>query len=182
MNPQDTPTPSSDNGFGSAPFGADQPASQAPVQSSPEADAAALQAIEALESEDLPASTAGASISSPLGSEPAVAGVSDAPIDAIKSSLEPVASPLPINPAPLTGDQTTAIADTTALEASAAGAVVAAGAKASQAFSNTQAPAVQPASPVVDKKKSSNKLLAVLILVLIIIVAATAGYFVWQAL
>jgi hypothetical protein len=177
MNPQDTPTPSSDNGFGSAPFGADQPASQAPVQSSPEADAAALQAIEALESEDLPAS-----ISSPLGSEPAVAGVSDAPIDAIKSSLEPVASPLPINPAPLTGDQTTATADTTALEASAAGAVVAAGAKASQAFSNTQAPAVQPASPVVDKKKSSNKFLAVLILVLIIIVAATAGYFVWQAL
>jgi len=161
----------------------DQNQPYTPVESTPEADEAALQAIEALESEELGATQEppAVSIITPIESTPAVAGVTDAQVEAA-TSLEPVATSVPINPTPILGDQTVSVPDTSPVEATASGVAAAIGAQQASQTVATQAPVSEPIKPFASEKKSSKKLLIILLVVVLAVVAGVVGYFAWQSM
>ncbi len=158
---------------------ANSPTPTFPEQSTPEADAAALQAIDALESEALGDTQAPVTPVMPVEPTPVV-NVNDAPIEAI-TSFEPVAAPVTQNTVPPVPGQTTSVPDTSPVEASVAGVAAATGAQLGQSLGTPQTPVSEPVQPFAEKKKSS-KLLIVVLVVVIVIAAAVAGYFVWSAL
>lgn len=144
----------------------------------PDADAAALQAIESLESESTTPLPAEPPVIAPVEpatlasseSEPQVAGVNDAKPFQSSYAAAPAAAPTP-EPAPVTP-----------VEASAAGLASAAGAQAGQALGASQSaptPASVQASTGQPKKKS--KLVLIIAIVLLAVAAGVAGYFVWQS-
>ncbi len=161
----------------------DQNQPYAPVESTPEADEAALQAIEALESEELGATQEPpvASVITPLEGTPAVAGVADAPVEAT-TSLEPVATSVPINPTPILGDQTVSVPDTSPIEATASGVAAAIGAQQASQAVQAQAPISEPMKPFAGEKKSSKKLLVIALVIVLAVIAGVVGYFAWQSM
>lgn len=179
MNPQDPNQQDNapqDTSFGQPDTNDFQQGTPAPASDSttPDADAAALQAIESLESE-LPQQPTQAApvvaveptaVETPTISQPEVAGVSDAQPLTPDYSAAPKTEPASPSPTPV--------------EASAAGLAAAAGAQAGQSFSAQPAPSSAPAPFGETKKKS--KLVIVLAIVVFGLAAGVAGFFIWQSM
>jgi len=179
MNPQDqdqTTTPLNDTAVdtpSTQPEVSLDESSTPPVElpATPEADAAALQAIDALESEGV---TVDSSVSAPA--------VDPVPVEPMTPTSP---DPTPTITSPVTPEQQQDTAPTTAVEASAAGAAAAVGAQAGQTMANaSQAPVTQPASSAFGstQKKAVSKPTLILIAVVGVLILAVAGFFIWQAM
>lgn len=139
------------------------------TSSSPESDAAALQAIDVIEADQT---------TSPNVTQPESLASTEIPTGApveTPASFEPTETPGAVPEPSVMGGQT----DTSPVEASAAG--VAAGLGVQAATNGTLTPSAAPA-PVVGEKKKTNKLVVVLLVVVLVAAGAAAGYFVWQSM
>ncbi len=146
------------------------------VSTSPEADAAALQAIEALEAEESPIVELGESASTNDGDTIAVNVTSAEPTPLAVPSSAPIATPTPIESVSSTPFSTFGSNGGIDSPAPAFGAAMASTLK-EEAPTSTASP-----DPFGPKKKSKKGLIIAIVLILVLAGGGVAGYFVWQSL
>ena len=146
------------------------------VSTSPEADAAALQAIEALEAEESPIVELGESASTNDGDTIAVNVTSAEPTPLVVPSSAPIATPTPVESVSSTPFSTFGSNGGIDSPAPAFGAAMVSSLK-EDAPTSTIAP-----DPFGPKKKSKKGLIIAIVLILVLAGGGVAGYFVWQSL
>lgn len=146
------------------------------VSTSPEADAAALQAIEALEAEESPIVELGESASTNDGDTIAVNVTSAEPTPLVVPSSAPIATPTPVESVSSTPFSTFGSNGGIDSPAPAFGAAIASTLK-EEAPTSTASP-----DPFGPKKKSKKGLIIAIVLILVLAGGGVAGYFVWQSL
>ena len=146
------------------------------VSTSPEADAAALQAIEALEAEESPIVELGESASTNDGDTIAVNVTSTEPTPLVVPSSAPIATPTPVESVSSTPFSTFGSNGGIDSPAPAFGAAMTSTLK-EEAPTSTASP-----DPFGPKKKSKKGLIVAIVIILVLAGGSVAGYFVWQSL